>query len=177
MCLWIRRPLTTIWTSAGGLSLQSSNRASQTVSHALTGRYSKFVTSYAHAYLTYLSHTSCTHRIHQPIPFLSPWACALGLLMAYALESRVSWAPARRERTNEQTSLDDNMICTSSFLADVTFGHNCQVKVTLTGRIHSDSQVGRKGGQTLTSTTLFVLIAVQVSYSLSFVQIKKPAAQ
>ena len=70
--------------------------------HALTGRYSKFLTSYAHAYLTYLPRTSCTHHIHQPISFLSPWACTLGLLAAYALESRVGWAPARRERTNER---------------------------------------------------------------------------
>jgi len=37
----------------------------QIVSHALTGRYSKILTSYAHAYLTYLSRTSRTHRIHQ----------------------------------------------------------------------------------------------------------------
>jgi len=72
----------------------------------LTGRYSKFLTSYAHAYLTYLSRTSSTHRMHQPIPFLSPWACALCLLTAYALESRVGWAPARRERTNERTTFD-----------------------------------------------------------------------
>jgi len=73
----------------------------------LTGCYSKFLTSYAHAYLTYLSRTSCTHRIHQPIPFLSPWACTLGLLTAYTLESRVGWAPARRERTNELTNLTE----------------------------------------------------------------------
>jgi len=66
------------------------------------GRYSKFLTSYAHAYLTYLSRTSRTHCIHQPIPFLSSWACALGLLTAYALESKVGWAPARREQTNKR---------------------------------------------------------------------------
>ena len=63
----------------------------------------KLQLTHSHAYLTYLSRTSRTHRIHQSIPFLSPWASALGLLTAYALESRVGWAPARREQTNERS--------------------------------------------------------------------------
>jgi len=43
--------------------------------------------------------------LHQPISLLSPGASALGLLTAYALESRVGWAPARKERTNKRTKL------------------------------------------------------------------------
>jgi len=97
-CLWphctsVRRGQRCI--SAGGLSLHKYQPgAAQLVS---TGPV-------AHAYLTHFSCMLCTLCTHQSIPLLSPWASALGLLTAYALESRVGWTPARKEQTNERTN-------------------------------------------------------------------------
>jgi len=42
------------------------------------------------------AHTAHTNQF----PSSLPGASALGLLTAYALESRVGWAPAQKERTN-----------------------------------------------------------------------------
>jgi len=83
----------------------SSSLASQTVRHALTGRVSKYLTSYSCLLIPPLLHVA--HTLHTPTnsPSSLPGASALGLLTAYALESRVGWAPARKERTNEQTWL------------------------------------------------------------------------
>ena len=48
------------------------------------------------------AHTAHTKQFSSSLP----GASAMGLLTAYALESRVGWAPARKERTNER-QLDD----------------------------------------------------------------------
>jgi len=93
------------WTSHGGLSLPSSSQASQTVSHALTGRYSKFLTSYAHAYLTYLSHTSRrrTHTAHTNQFPTSLHGMRTGPIdgLCSGVQSRLGSCP---QRTNKRTN-------------------------------------------------------------------------
>ena len=52
-------------------------------------------------------YTSLTHTAHTYQFPSSPWASALNRYMVSALESRVGWTSARKERTNEQlTNLD-----------------------------------------------------------------------
>jgi len=93
----------------------SASMASQTVSHVLTGRVSKYLTSYSRRLIPPLLHVA--HTLHTPIPLLSPRGKCTGPAdgLRAGVQSRLG---SCQKRTNEPNDNFQTIKCRMMKLGD-----------------------------------------------------------